>query len=1279
MQNSIWLPCFISPAVLCHPLLDVELYLASLFHIISSPLSSIAGCRTVFGFLVSYHQQSSVIRCQMWNCIWLPCFISSAVLCHPLLDVELYLASLFHIISSPLSSIAGCITLFGFLVSYHQQSSVIRCWMQNSIWLPCFISSAVLCHPLLDVELYLASLFHIISSPLSSIAGCRTLFGFLVSYHQQSSVIHCWMQNSIWLPCFISSAVLCHPLLDVELYLASLFHIISSPLSSVAGCRTLFGFLVSYHQQSSVIHCWMQNSIWLPCFISSAVLCHPLLDVELYLASLFHIISSPLSSVARCGTLFGFLVSYHQQSSVIRLLDVELYLASLFHIISSPLSSIAGCRTLFGFLVSYHQQSSVIHCWMQNSIWLPCFISSAVLCHPLLDVELYLASLFHIISSPLSSVAGCRTVFGFLVSYHQQSSVIHCWMQNSIWLPCFISSAVLCHPLLDVELYLASLFHIISSPLSSVARCRTVFGFLVSYHQQSSVIRCQMQNCIWLPCFISSAVLCHPLLDVELYLASLFHIISSPLSSTAGCRTLFGFLVSYHQQSSVIRCWMQNSIWLPCFISSAVLCHPLLDVELYLASLFHIISSPLSSVAGCRTVFGFLVSYHQQSSVIHCWMQNSIWLPCFISSAVLCHPLLDVELYLASLFHIISSPLSSIAGCRTLFGFLVSYHQQSSVIHCLMQNSSWLPCFISSAVLCHPLLDVELYLASLFHIISSPLSSVAGCGTLFGFLVSYHQQSSVIRCWMQNSIWLPGFISSAVLCHPLLNAELYLASLFHIISSPLSSVAECRTVFGFLVSYHQQSSVIHCWMQNSIWLPCFISSAVLCHPLLDVELCSASLFHIISSPLSSAAGCRTLFGFLVSYHQQSSFIHFWMLNSIWLPCFISSAVLCHPLLDVELYLASLFHIISSPLSSVARCGTLFGFLVSYHQQSSVIHCWMQNSIWLPCFISSAVLCHPLLDVELYLASLFHIISSPLSSTAGCRTLFGFLVSYHQQSSVIHCWMQNSIWLPCFISSAVLCHPLLDVELYLASLFHIISSPLSSVAGCRTVFGFLVSYHQQSSVIHCWMQNSIWLPCFISSAVLCHPLLDVNSIWLPCFISSAVLCHPLLDVELYLASLFHITSSPLSSIAGCRTLFGFLVSYHQQSSVIRCWMQNCIWLPCFISSAVLCHPLLDVELYLASLFHIISSPLSSIAGCRTLFGFLVSYHQQSSVIRCWMYNSIWLPCFISSAVLCHPLLDVELYLASWFHIISSPLSSVAECKTVFGVLVSYHQQSSVIRC
>ena len=340
---------------------------------------------------------------------------------------------------------------------------------------------------------------------------------------------------------------------------------------------------------------------------------------------------------------------------------------------------------------------------------------------------------------------------------------------------------------------------------------------------------------------------------------------------------------------------------------------------------------------------------------------------------------------------------------------------------------------------------------------------------------------------------------------------------------------------------------------------------------------------------------------------------------------------------------------------------------------------MQNSIWLPCFISSAVLCHPLLDVELYLASLFHIISSPLSSVAGCRTLFGFLVSYHQQSSVIHCWMQNSIWLPCFISSAVLCHPLLDVELYLASLFHIISSPLSSVARCGTVFGFLVSYHQQSSVIHCWMQNSIWLPCFISSAVLCHPLLDVNSIWLPCFISSAVLCHPLLDVELYLASLFHIISSPLSSIAGCRTLFGFLVSYHQQSSVIRCWMQNCIWLPCFISSAVLCHPLLDVELYLASLFHIISSPLSSVAGCRTLFGFLVSYHQQSSVIHCWMQNSIWLPCFISSAVLCHPLLDVELYLASLFHIISSPLSSVAGCRTLFGFLVSYHQQSSVIRC
>ena len=997
MQNSIWLPCFISSAVLCHPLLDVELYLASLFHIISSPLSSVAGCRTLFGFLVSYHQQSSVIHCWMQNSIWLPCFISSAVLCHPLLDVELYLASLFHIISSPLSSIA----------------------------------------PLLDVELYLASLFHIISSPLSSIAGCRTLFGFLVSYHQQSSVIHCWMQNSIWLPCFISSAVLCHPL---------------------AGCRTLFGFLVSYHQQSSVIRCQMQNSIWLPCFISSAVLCH-----------------HPL-------------------------LDVELYLASLFHIISSPLSSIAGCRTLFGFLVSYHQQSSVIHCWMQNSIWLPCFISSAVLCHPLLDVELYLASLFHIISSPLSSVAGCRTVFGFLVSYHQQSSVIHCQMQNSIWLPCFISSAVLCHPLLDVELYLASLFHIISSPLSSVAGCRTVFGFLVSYHQQSSVIRCWMQNC---------------------YLASLFHIISSPLSSIAGCRTLFGFLVSYHQQSSVIRCWMQNSIWLPCFISSAVLCHPLLDVELYLASLFHIISSPLSSVAGCRTVFGFLVSYHQQSSVIRCQMWNCIWLPCFISSAVLCHPLLDVELYLASLFHIISSPLSSVAGCRTLFGFLVSYHQQSSVIH---QNSIWM----SSVIHCW----MQNYLASLFHIISSPLSSVAGCGTLFGFLVSYHQQSSVIRCWMQNSIWLPCFISSAVLCHPLLDVELYLASLFHIISSPLSSVAGCRTLFGFLVSYHQQSSVIRCWMQNSIWLPCFISSAVLCHPLLNVELYLASLFHIISSPLSSIAGCRTLFGFLVSYHQQSSVIHCWMQNSIWLPCFISSAVLCHPLLDVELYLASLFHIISSPLSSIAGCRTLFGFLVSYHQQSSVIHCWMQNSIWLPCFISSAVLCHPLLDVELYLASLFHIISSPLSSIAGCRTLFGFLVSYHQQSSVIHCWMQNSIWLPCFISSAVLCHPLLDVELYLASLFHIISSPLSSIAGCRTLFGFLVSYHQQSSVIRCWMQNSIWLPCFISSAVLCHPLLDV---------------------ELYLASLFHIISSPLSSIAGCRTLFGFLVSYHQQSSVIRCWM------------------------------------------------------------------------------------------------------------------------------
>ena len=341
MQNAIWLPCFISPAVLCHPLLDVELYLASLFHIISSPLSSVAGCRTVFGFLVSYHQQSSVIRCQMWNCIWLPCFISSAVLCHPLLDVELYLASLFHIISSPLSSTAGCITLFGFLVSYHQRSSVIRCQMWNSIWLPCFISSAVLCHRLLDVELYLASLFHIISSHLSSIAGCRTLFGFLVSYHQQSSVIHCWMQNSIWLPCFISSAVLCHPLLDVEFYLASLFHIISSPLSSVAKI-------------------W--NCIWLPCFISSAVLCHPLLDVELYLASLFHIISSPLSSTA-------------------------------------------GCRTLFGFLVSYHQQSSVIRCQMQNCIWLPCFISLAVLCHPLLDVELHLASLFHIISGPVSSIA----------------------------------------------------------------------------------------------------------------------------------------------------------------------------------------------------------------------------------------------------------------------------------------------------------------------------------------------------------------------------------------------------------------------------------------------------------------------------------------------------------------------------------------------------------------------------------------------------------------------------------------------------------------------------------------------------------------------------------------------------------------------------------------------------------------------------------------------------------------------------------------------------------
>ena len=852
------------------------------------------------------------------------------------------------------------------------------------------------------------------------------------------------MQNSIWLPCFISSAVLFHPFLDVELYLASLFHIISSPLSSTARCGTLFGFLVSYHQQSSVIGCWMQNCIWLPCFISSAVLCHPLLDVDLYLASLFHIISSPLPSVAGC----------------------KLYLASLFHIISSPLSSVAGCRTLFGFLVSYHQQSSVIHCWMQNSIWLPCFISSAVLCHPLLDVELYLASLFHIISSPLSSVARCGTVFGFLVSYHQQSSVIHCWMQNSIWLPCFISlavlchplldvnsiwlpcfisSAVLCHPLLDVELYLASLFHITSSPLSSIAGCRTVFGFLVSYHQQSSVIRCQMWNCIWLPCFISSAVLCHPLLDVELYLASLFHIISSPLSSTAGCITLFGFLVSYHQQSSVIRCWMQNSIWLPCFISSAVLFHPFLDVELYLASLFHIISSPLSSIAGCRALFGFLVSYHQRSSVIRCQMWNSIWLPCFISSAVLCHRLLDVELYLASLFHIISSHLSSIAGCRTLFGFLVSYHQQSSVIHCWMQNSIWLPCFISSAVLCHPLLDVEFYLASLFHIISSPLSSVARCGTVFGFLVSYHQQSSVIHCLMQNSIWLPCFISSAVLCHPLLEVELYLASLFHIISSPLSSVARCRTVFGFLVSYHQQSSVIRCQMWNCIWLPCFISSAVLCHPLLDVELCSASLFHIISSPLSSTAGCRTLFGFLVSYHQQSSFIHFWMLNSIWLPCFISSAVLCHPLLDVELYLASLFHIISGPLSSVARCGTLFGFRVSYLQQSSAIDCWMQNSIWLPCFISSAVICHPLLDVELYLASLFHIISSPLSSTAGCRTLFGFLVSYHQQSSVIRCQMQNSIWLPCFISSAVLCHPLLDVELYLASLFHIISSPLSSIA------------------------------------------------------------------------------------------------------------------------------------------------------------------------------------------------------------------------------------------
>ena len=724
--------------------------------------------------------------------------------------------------------------------------------MQKSVRLPCFISSAVLCHPLLDVELYLASLFHIISSPLSSVAGCRTLFGFLVSYHQQSSVIHCWMQNSIWLPCFISSAVHCHPLLDVELYLASLFHIISSPLSSTARCGTLFGFLVSYHQQSSVIRCWMQNCIWLPCFISSAVLCHPLLDVDLYLASLFHIISSPLPSVAGC----------------------KLYLASLFHIISSPLSSVAGCRTLFGFLVSYHQQSSVIHCWMQNSIWLPCFISSAVLCHPLLDVELYLASLFHIISSPLSSVARCGTVFGFLVSYHQQSSVIHCWMQNSICLPCFISLAVLCHPLLDV-------------------------------------------NSIWLPCFISSAVLCHPLLDVELYLASLFHITSSPLSSIAGCRTLFGFLVSYHQQSSVIRCQMWNCIWLPCFISSAVLCHPLLEVELYLASLFHIISSPLSSVARCGTVFGFLVSYHQQSSVIHCLMQNSIWLPCFISSAVLCHPLLEVELYLASLFHIISSPLSSVARCRTVFGFLVSYHQQSSVIRCQMWNCIWLPCFISSAVLCHPLLDVELCSASLFHIISSPLSSTAGCRTLFGFLVSYHQQSSFIHFWMLNSIWLPCFISSAVLCHPLLDVELYLASLFHIISGPLSSVARCGTLFGFRVSYLQQSSAIDCWMQNSIWLPCFISSAVICHPLLDVELYLASLFHIISSPLSSTAGCRTLFGFLVSYHQQSSVIRCQMQNSIWLPCFISSAVLCHPLLDVELYLASLFHIISSPLSSIA--------------------------------------------------------------------------------------------------------------------------------------------------------------------------------------------------------------------------------------------------------------------------------------------------------------------------------------------------------------------------
>ena len=191
----------------------------------------------------------------MWNSIWLPCFISSAVLCHPLLNAELYLASLFHIISSPLSSVAECRTGFGFLVSYYQQSSVIRCWMQNFIWRPCFISSADLCHPLLNAELYLASLFHIISSPLSSNAGCRTLFGFLVSYHQQSSVIRCWMQNCIWLPRFISSAVLCRTLLDVELYLASLFHIISSPLSSTARCGTLFGFLVSYHQQSSVVHC----------------------------------------------------------------------------------------------------------------------------------------------------------------------------------------------------------------------------------------------------------------------------------------------------------------------------------------------------------------------------------------------------------------------------------------------------------------------------------------------------------------------------------------------------------------------------------------------------------------------------------------------------------------------------------------------------------------------------------------------------------------------------------------------------------------------------------------------------------------------------------------------------------------------------------------------------------------------------------------------------------------------------------------------------------------